>query len=88
MEICDLVCHSQLKSQGWTHMHVCLCLSEKLNGWIGLKAASNKDLYKWEDGTDVSFTYWGRAQPPLLAPNTDTCVTSMEAVCGCDVVQF
>ncbi|XP_007237400.3 lymphocyte antigen 75 [Astyanax mexicanus] len=44
------------------------------NVWIGLKAVKNTDLFKWEDGTNVSFTYWGRTQPPLLSSTTDSCV--------------
>ncbi|XP_072516907.1 lymphocyte antigen 75 [Salminus brasiliensis] len=47
--------------------------------WIGLKATSKTDLFKWEDGTDVSFTYWGRTQPPLLTPSTSSCVMTFEA---------
>uniref|UniRef100_A0A8B9J9R7 Lymphocyte antigen 75 n=1 Tax=Astyanax mexicanus TaxID=7994 RepID=A0A8B9J9R7_ASTMX len=52
------------------------------NVWIGLKAVKNTDLFKWEDGTNVSFTYWGRTQPPLLSSTTDSCVkTSVTAYC-------
>ncbi|KAL6469196.1 hypothetical protein MHYP_G00227200 [Metynnis hypsauchen] len=60
--------------------------NETLNVWIGLKATHNTDLFKWEDGTEVSFTYWGRMQPPLLNLITDSCVASLETDHGWFVV--
>uniref|UniRef100_A0A8B9HIP5 Lymphocyte antigen 75 n=1 Tax=Astyanax mexicanus TaxID=7994 RepID=A0A8B9HIP5_ASTMX len=56
------------------------------NVWIGLKAVKNTDLFKWEDGTNVSFTYWGRTQPPLLSSTTDSCVKTVS--CQSTVTQF
>ncbi|XP_076880757.1 LOW QUALITY PROTEIN: lymphocyte antigen 75 [Brachyhypopomus gauderio] len=46
--------------------------------WIGLKADSNTNLFRWEDGTEVSFTYWARTQPLLLTPDRNSCVVSYE----------
>uniref|UniRef100_A0AAY5E854 Lymphocyte antigen 75 n=1 Tax=Electrophorus electricus TaxID=8005 RepID=A0AAY5E854_ELEEL len=48
------------------------------NTWIGLKADSNTNLFRWEDGTEVSFTYWARTQPSLLIPNRTSCVVSLD----------
>ncbi|KAI4900585.1 hypothetical protein NFI96_017269 [Prochilodus magdalenae] len=62
-------------------------LNTQFNGadmWIGLKATGNTKLFKWEDGTDVSFTNWGRTQPPLLALNTNSCVC-MVCICSTDL---
>lgn len=54
--------------------------SETLNPWVGLKAESNTELFKWEDGTNVVFTYWARNQPPMLQPNTTGCVVLSDLV--------
>lgn len=55
---------------------------ETLNPWIGLKAESNTEFFKWEDGTNASFTYWARNQPAVLKPNTTNCVVLSDLVCG------
>ncbi|TSS35876.1 Lymphocyte antigen 75 [Bagarius yarrelli] len=51
-----------------------------LNPWIGLKAESNTELFKWEDGTAASFTYWARNQPAVLKPNTTNCVVLSDLI--------
>ncbi|KAK3561497.1 hypothetical protein QTP86_005998 [Hemibagrus guttatus] len=53
---------------------------ETLNPWIGLKAESNTEFFKWEDGTNASFTYWARNQPAVLNPNTTNCVVLSDLI--------
>lgn len=63
---------------------MCLCVSETLNPWIGLKAESNTELFKWEDGTNATFTYWARNRP-VLYPNKTACVLLSDLVCSASV---
>ncbi|XP_060735001.1 lymphocyte antigen 75 [Tachysurus vachellii] len=51
-----------------------------LNPWIGLKVESDTELFKWEDGTEASFTYWARNQPAVLKPNTTNCVVLSDLI--------
>ncbi|XP_051531593.1 lymphocyte antigen 75-like isoform X3 [Myxocyprinus asiaticus] len=42
--------------------------------WIGLMGNGSSSVFEWVDGVPVTFTYWARAQPPPLLPNTTHCV--------------
>ncbi|XP_051528122.1 lymphocyte antigen 75 isoform X2 [Myxocyprinus asiaticus] len=42
--------------------------------WIGLMGNGTSSVFEWVDGVPVSFTYWARAEPPPLLPNTIHCV--------------
>uniref|UniRef100_A0A673JXZ9 Lymphocyte antigen 75 n=1 Tax=Sinocyclocheilus rhinocerous TaxID=307959 RepID=A0A673JXZ9_9TELE len=46
----------------------------KTEVWIGLLGDGNTSVFEWVDKVPVSFTYWARAQPPPLLPNTIHCV--------------
>ncbi|ROI84218.1 Lymphocyte antigen 75 [Anabarilius grahami] len=46
----------------------------KTEVWIGLWGNGTTSVFEWIDEVPVSFTYWARAQPPLLLPNTINCV--------------
>uniref|UniRef100_A0A672L2A6 Lymphocyte antigen 75-like n=1 Tax=Sinocyclocheilus grahami TaxID=75366 RepID=A0A672L2A6_SINGR len=46
----------------------------KTEVWIGLLGDGNTSVFEWVDKVPVSFTYWARAQPPPLLPNTFHCV--------------
>ncbi|KTG47312.1 hypothetical protein cypCar_00030790, partial [Cyprinus carpio] len=46
----------------------------KTEVWIGLLGHGNTSVFEWVDEVPVSFTYWARAQPPPLLPNTIHCV--------------
>ncbi|XP_026076751.1 lymphocyte antigen 75-like isoform X1 [Carassius auratus] len=54
----------------YTHFHSDL----KADVWIGLSGNGTTSVYNWGDNVPVSFTYWARAQPPPLLPNTIHCV--------------
>uniref|UniRef100_A0A672L463 Lymphocyte antigen 75-like n=1 Tax=Sinocyclocheilus grahami TaxID=75366 RepID=A0A672L463_SINGR len=54
------------------HMGINNTCSEKV--WIGLLGDGNTSVFEWVDKVPVSFTYWARAQPPPLLPNTFHCV--------------
>ncbi|XP_053490898.1 lymphocyte antigen 75 [Ictalurus furcatus] len=60
------------------HMLTTHFTGKTLNPWIGLKAESNSELFMWEDGTNVSFTYWARNQPIIL--NTTSCVVLSDLI--------
>ncbi|XP_053369706.1 lymphocyte antigen 75 [Clarias gariepinus] len=62
------------------HMITMHFTRKTLNPWIGLKAESNTELFKWEDGAKASFTYWARHQPSVLKPNTTSCVVLSDLV--------
>uniref|UniRef100_A0A4W4G221 Lymphocyte antigen 75 n=1 Tax=Electrophorus electricus TaxID=8005 RepID=A0A4W4G221_ELEEL len=51
---------------------------EILSTQLEVGADSNTNLFRWEDGTEVSFTYWARTQPSLLIPNRTSCVVSLD----------
>ncbi|XP_050978135.1 lymphocyte antigen 75 isoform X1 [Labeo rohita] len=53
-----------------THFHSDL----KTEVWIGLSGDGTTSVFEWADKVPVSFTYWARAQPPPLLPNTIHCV--------------
>lgn len=46
----------------------------KTEVWIGLWGNGSTSVFEWVDKAPVSFTYWARAQPPPLLPNTINCV--------------
>ncbi|KAK7127939.1 hypothetical protein R3I93_020500 [Phoxinus phoxinus] len=46
----------------------------KTDVWIGLLGNGTTSVFEWVDKVPVSFTYWARAQPPPLLPNTINCV--------------
>ncbi|XP_043107956.1 lymphocyte antigen 75 isoform X2 [Puntigrus tetrazona] len=46
----------------------------KTEVWIGLSGNGNTSVFEWVDKEPVYFTYWARAQPPPLLPNTIHCV--------------
>ncbi|XP_058256916.1 lymphocyte antigen 75 isoform X1 [Hemibagrus wyckioides] len=62
------------------HMLTMHFAGKTLNPWIGLKAESNTEFFKWEDGTNPSFTYWARNQPAVLKPNTTNCVVLSDLI--------
>ncbi|KAB5559385.1 hypothetical protein PHYPO_G00028380 [Pangasianodon hypophthalmus] len=62
------------------HMLTMHFTGKTLNPWIGLKAESNTEHFKWEDGSVASFTYWARNQPPMLQPNTTGCVVLSDLI--------
>ena len=33
------------------------------NVWIGMSDPNNSGLYEWADGSAISYTNWGQAQP-------------------------
>ncbi len=51
--------------------------------WIGLLGNGNTSVFEWVNKAPVSFTYWARAQPPPLLPNTIHCVYYSGEVCVC-----
>lgn len=55
-------------------LHVNFHIDLKANVWIGLEGDGSSSVFKWIDKSPVSFTYWARAQPPPLLPNTTNCV--------------
>ncbi|KAI5101821.1 lymphocyte antigen 75, partial [Silurus meridionalis] len=71
---------ASIHSLGDMHMLNMHFTGKTLNPWIGLKADSNTEVFKWEDGTNASFTYWARNQPPMLKPNTTGCVVLSDLI--------
>lgn len=53
----------------------------KTEVWIGLWGNGSTSVFEWVDKAPVSFTYWARAQPPPLLPNTINCVYYSGEVC-------
>uniref|UniRef100_A0A8D0LBA3 Phospholipase A2 receptor 1 n=1 Tax=Sphenodon punctatus TaxID=8508 RepID=A0A8D0LBA3_SPHPU len=63
-------------------LHCNLFTGKVTETWIGLKSNTTPILFKWSDGSSVTFTNWHKQEPNVFQRTTQLCVSAQQSE-GC-----